>query len=280
MIAYVFVVRRSLPLLALLLVAMSLSACASGSKARIPTAGEVDADKYLFERGTEALQKKHWLEAREYFRKLVDTYPRSTFREEAKIGVGDSFLGEGRVDSLILGANEFREFLTYFPLDENNHIAQYKLALCQAKQVLSPQRDQTATRDALRELDTFVRNYPRSPLMPDALKLQRETRDLLSESEFLVGQFYFRIRNYPGAVQRLRGVLEADPGYTNRDAVYFVLAESLSRMLQPGQAKSYYEMLVAEFKESAYLLKARERLVELEAVPAVPPKTGPGGAGS
>ena len=116
--------------------------------------------------------------------------------------------------------------------------------------------------------------------MPDALKLQRETRDLLSESEFLVGQFYFRIRNYPGAVQRLRGVLEADPGYTNRDAAYFVLAESLSRMLQPGQAKSYYEMLVAEFKESAYLLKAKERLVELEAVPAVPPKTGPGGAGS
>ena len=55
----------------------------------------MDADRYLFERGTEALAERHWLEAREYFRTLIDTYPQSTFRGEAKIGLGDSFLGDG-----------------------------------------------------------------------------------------------------------------------------------------------------------------------------------------
>ena len=279
MIAYVSVAGRLLSLLAAVVAAVTLSACASGSGARMPAAGELDADKYLFDRGTESLQKRNWIEAREYFRKLIDTYPRSSYREEAKIGVGDSFIGEGRIDSLILGANEFREFLTYFPLDENNHIAQYRLALSQSRQVLAPQRDQTATHEALRELDVFIRNYPTSPLMPEALKLQRETRDRLSESEFLVGQFYFRIRNYPGAVQRLKAMLETDPGYTNRDAAYFVLAESHARMQQPTLAKPYYEKILTEFKESEYLLRAKERL-SLLSVPPAPEKSAASGAGS
>jgi outer membrane protein assembly factor BamD len=278
MIAYPSIVRRSIAPAASVLLLALLSACASGSRTRMPAPGELDADKYLFDRGTESLKEKNWLEAREYFRKLIDTYPRSTYREEAKIGVGDSFLGEGRADSLILATNEFREFLTYFPLDSNNHIAQYKLALCQTRQVLSPQRDQTATKDALRELEIFVRNYPGSSLMPEALKLQRETRDRLSESELLVGKFYFRARNYRGAVERLKALLVVDPGYTNRDAAYFYLGESLSRVPLLAEAKSYYERILAEFKVSEYLERAKERLAVIAATPIPPQKAGATGS--
>jgi outer membrane protein assembly factor BamD len=192
--------------------------------------------------------------------------------------VGDSFLGEGRADSLILATNEFREFLTYFPLDSNNHIAQYKLALCQTRQVLSPQRDQTATKEALRELEIFVRNYPTSSMMPEALKLQRETRDRLSESEFLVGKFYFTARNYRGATERLKALLAVDPGYTSRDAVYFYLGESLSRVALLAEAKSYYEKIIAEFKVSEYLERAKERLAVIQATPPPPHKAGAAGS--
>ena len=43
----------------------------------------------------EALNEKHWLTAREYFRQLVDSYPQSPYRADAKLGLGDTYLGEG-----------------------------------------------------------------------------------------------------------------------------------------------------------------------------------------
>ncbi|HEY7473897.1 MAG TPA: outer membrane protein assembly factor BamD, partial [Vicinamibacterales bacterium] len=78
--------------------ALYLAAAAVGcaSNPPLPAAGSVDADKFLFDRGSKALAEKKWLNAREYFRRLVDTYPGSPFRADAKLGIGDAYLGEGR----------------------------------------------------------------------------------------------------------------------------------------------------------------------------------------
>jgi len=245
-----------------------LAACGGNGKPKLPVAGERDADKFLYDRGTEALRKKHWIEAREYFRRLVDTYPNSQYRQDAKLGIGDAFIGEGRIDTYILAVNEFREFLNYFPTAQRADYAQYRLATASMKQMLAPERDQTATRDALREFDTFVRAYPGSKLLPDALKLQRQVRDRLSRSEYLVGVHYFRTRWYPGALSRLQGLLTADPQFTGRDGVYFYLGETLMKMNKPADAASYYEKLVGEFAVSDYLKDAKKRLAEIK--PATP----------
>ena len=71
-------------------------ACASKST-RVPT-GTPDPDKFLFERGTEALDKRRWFTAREYFRQLVDTYPQSPYRAHAKLGIADTYIGEGSAE--------------------------------------------------------------------------------------------------------------------------------------------------------------------------------------
>ena len=52
------------------------------------------------------------MNARKYFRQVVDNYPQSPLRPDAKLGVGDSYLGEDTAESLVLAANEFREFLS------------------------------------------------------------------------------------------------------------------------------------------------------------------------
>ena len=49
------------------------AACAAGRK-RPPT-GTPEPDKFLYERGTEALNERKWLTAREYFRQLVGNLP-------------------------------------------------------------------------------------------------------------------------------------------------------------------------------------------------------------
>src|SRR5690606_22111799 len=227
-------------------------------------------DQFLYERGREALEAGRWLTAREYFRRLVDTYPTSQYRQEARLGIGDAYLGERRIDSDILAAAEFREFLRFYPLSERADYAQYRLALSQVRQMLAPQRDQTATREALRELQVFIDNYPTSQYLPEVLKLQREARDRLSESEFLVGRHYFRTRWYPGAIARFESLLETDPQYTRRDSVYFFLAESYARMNRIEDARTYYQKLIDEFAVSEHLEEARERLAGLPAAAPAP----------
>ena len=91
--------------------------------------GTAQPDRYLSERGMEALQMEEWANARTYFQQLVDGYPQSPFRPDAKLGVGDAYLGEGSTESFVLAANEFREFLTFYPTSPRADYAQYKLAM-------------------------------------------------------------------------------------------------------------------------------------------------------
>jgi outer membrane protein assembly factor BamD len=230
----------------------------------LPPPGAVDADKFLFSRGTEALTERRWTEAREYFRRLVDTYPQSPFRYDAKLAIGDSFLGDGDVQSDIMAANEFREFLTFYPLHERADYAQFRLAISQQRQMLSPQRDQTATHEALKEFDNFLQRFPDSPLADEARELRRDVRDRLSRHEFEVGLSYYRLKWWPGAQLRFKDLLEADPNYTGRHEVIFYLAETYFKSNRPMDALPLYEQLVATYANSPHADDARKRIEEIK----------------
>jgi TolA-binding protein len=79
-----------------------------------------------------------------------------------------------------------------------------------------------------------------------------------------VGRHYYRIRWYRGAIDRFKEILEKDPEYTRRDAVYYLLAESLFKDDKKPEALPYYERLVKEFEQSEYLKDAQKRIAELK----------------
>jgi outer membrane protein assembly factor BamD len=246
-------------------IAASLAAACSQTTRNAVPAGTQEPDKFLFDKGTDALNKKKWLTAREFFKQLNESYTQSPLRPDAKLGIGDTYLGEGTAESLVLAINEFKEFLTFYPTNPRADYAQYKLALCHYKQMRGPQRDQTETREAIREFQTFVDRYPNSTLMPDAKAKLREAKDRLDEADYLVGFFYWRQKWYVGAIDRFKSVLKEDPEYTNRDAVYYHLADSLMKQKKDAEALPYLEKLVQEFEQSEYLADAQKRIAELKA---------------
>ncbi|HEY8885103.1 MAG TPA: outer membrane protein assembly factor BamD, partial [Chloroflexota bacterium] len=195
---------------------LTMAVACGSAKAKLPAPGSVEADKYLFEHGNDALTRKRFLTAREYFKKLVDTYPQSQYRQDAKLGVGDSFLGENTIESNILAANEFREFLTYYPLNPRADYAQYKIGVALSKQELGPDRDLTPTLDAIKEFDRFLQIYPSSQYKADVQALRRKSQDMVSGHDYKVGVQYFRIRWWPGAIDRFKSLLARDPEYTGR----------------------------------------------------------------
>lgn len=256
--------------LTLTLLSVMMGAACGGRRAA-PAPGSAEADQFLFQRGGEAFKDKKWLVAREYYRQIVDNYPQSQYRPDAKLAVGDSYIGEHTTESLLLGVNEFREFLTFYPTSARADYAQLRLATALAEQMLAAERDQTNTREAVKELQVFLDRYPNSALMPEAKALMRKAKDRLSEAGYRVGFYYFRAKYYPGAIDRFKEVLKADPEFTNRDAVYYHLGESLLRQNQEAskaEALPYFERLLKEFAQSSYLESARRRVEELKgAVP-------------
>jgi len=250
-----------------ILVVASVSACASGPKR--PPVGTLDPDKFLWERGTEELNKRHWLTSREYFRQLMDSYPQSTYRADAKLGLADTYLGENTPESNVLAINEYREFLSFYPIHPRAHYAQFKLGMCHFYQMHGPDRDQTETVEAIAELTLFLQRYPNpqeNPLLEEGRARLREARDRLSDSDYRVAYFYLRTQKFPpAAIDRLNAILKNDPEYSRRDAVYFHLAQALLRVNRPAEALPYLDRLITEFEVSEYLEEAKKLAETLKA---------------
>jgi outer membrane protein assembly factor BamD len=254
---------------------VTIAACATGP--RRPPTGTPDPDKFLYDRGTEELNDKDWFTAREYFRQLVDSYPQSPFRGDAKLGIGDTYLGEGTVESYVLAINEFKEFLSYYPTHRRADYAQYKLAMSHFYQMRGPMRDQTETHEAIREFTVFLQRYPpgRSELRKEVEMRLREARDRIGEHELGVAVQYHRTKWCPGAVDRLKTLLDKDPQFSRRDAALFYLADCFDKAGKPAEALPYFDRLLKEFDQSEFLERARLRV---EAIRATMDKK-PGGEG-
>lgn len=258
---------RSSTLAALILTTALVSACASASGRRAAPTGTTQPDKWLYDRGNEQVERRKWLTAREYFKQVTETYTQSPLRPDAKLGVGDTYIGEGSPESLVLAIAEFQEFLSFYPTHPRADYAQFKLGLAHFRQMRLAQRDQTETRDAIREFETFVTRYPNSTLMPEGKAKLREAKDRLSEAEFEVGRFYYRIHWLPGAIDRLTTLLKTDPEFTGRDGALYYLGESLIMGGRKAEALPYFERLAAEFEQSEYLAKTKARIDELKNAP-------------
>ncbi len=246
-------------------VLLALTAAACGAKKPKTPADPALADQFLMERGREELAKHHWMEAREFFRQIIDNYSGSQLRSAAKLGLADAYLGEGSAESLVLAANEYREYMAFYPTDAKNDYAQYSVAMSYFKQMKHADRDQTATKEAVTEFDTLFKRFPNSALTADAREKWRIARDRLSQSSFDVGITYFKRNWFPGAADRFNEVLKDDPGFTHIDAVYYYLAETYARADRKGEAIPLFDRVVTQHKTSEFLEKAQKRLQELKA---------------
>jgi len=247
----------------LLVFAMTWIVACGGNRAPETPPGTVPPDQFLSERANDAMQRQRWADARRYFQQIVDNYPQSTLRPDAKLGVGDSYLNEGGEANLVLAENEFKEFITFYPTSTRVDYSQYKLAMTHYKRMRRPERDQTETAAAVREFEVFFDRYPNSMLTSEVRERWREARSRLSEASYKVGLYYYRSRWYPGAIDRFKEVLKDDPGYPERDAVYYYLAESLLKTDKKAEALPYYDRLVKEFERSEFLADALRRLETL-----------------
>src|SRR5271170_2565524 len=89
-----------------------------------------------------------------------------------------------------------------------------------------PDRDYTHAMLAEEEYRQLIMQWPDSKLMPEAKQRLREVQEVIAESEFGVGRFYYMRESYPAAIARLQSLVDKYPLYSKADEALYLLGQS------------------------------------------------------
>jgi outer membrane protein assembly factor BamD len=242
---------------ALLLLATCL-ACHRGAKTKV-----IQPVDQVYQQALQKMQKKRYYAARSLLQSLETRIPQDD-RELlplVQIKLADAFYLDGGALNLGEALGDYRNFLTYYPQREEAAYAQFQLGMCYFGQVLAPDRDQELTYQAITEFEKVERLYPGSPYVEKARIQILLCRDRLAAHEFLIGQFYYKRKQYIAAADRFRVILDRFPYYSRTEETLYLLGNSLTITENPDEARLYFERLVRDFPEGKFTPEAR-RLLE------------------
>ncbi|MEP6993542.1 MAG: outer membrane protein assembly factor BamD [Acidobacteriota bacterium] len=242
--------------------AVALScACASRPKKPDKITAELltQPKEVLFEKGKALIAKGKYVDGRKYLNHVFETYPNETLGREALLVVADSYLKQTGVKNYTEARYRYRDYLNRYPGAPRRDYARYQFALCYDKEHEKPDRDQTATREAIEQYRTLIREFPDSGFAGAGRERIRQLSDLLAEHDFGVGYFYFRKGATSSALVRFTALEQHFPEYGARDKLFFYEGRSLERLGRQDEAKRYFDKVLEEFPKSDFAKKARTR---------------------
>jgi outer membrane protein assembly factor BamD len=230
-----------------------------------------NSDQVIWEAAEKAAEKRQWENARQHYKRIIEGFPQSQFGPAARLALADSYFKEGGTGNYILAVSAYREFLTFFPSHPRSDYAQFQVAEAFYRQRNGPDRDQTATEDALEEYKKLLDQYPNSEKAEETRARIRETRQSLARAEFLAGYFYQRTRQAcRAAITRYEGILNDYPDYEHLDDVLFRMSECLCLSGRGGEAQPLLSRLQSEYPTSEHVAEAKEFECTTPAAPPLP----------
>ena len=218
--------------------------------AEIPAAEELyDEGVELMENGTRfwGLDLTDYGEAIDRFQDVIDNYPYSDLAVMAELRIADAYFEQTRYDEAL---SYYREFAELHPDHEKVPYTIFRSALSHYHQTKDPNRDQTATREALETLDGLIIRYPRAPEVPEAEVLWRELRTKLGRHELMIGDFYLEQTEYQSAANRYRGVLNEYPGLGLDAEALYKLGVCYTHMNREEEARHIFEVILRNYPGS------------------------------
>ncbi len=222
-----------------------------------------------YENAFRAFQDRDCLTADPLFRRIRREYPYSRYAALAELRVADCHLIQNQFSEAITA---YRSFVRHRPAHSDVAYAHYKIAEAYFRQIpgeffLSPpphQRDQSPTRQALRELRTFILDYPESEYVDEARTMVRDALTQLARHELYVAEFYLGRDRPRAAIGRLRHLLSVFEGSSVEPQALLLLGRVYLHMREVSDARRTFEELVERFPESGYAEQARSFLQRFE----------------
>ena len=196
-------------------------------------------------------------ESEKGLKSIVEDYPLSQYATDAQLMMGDvSYAMENYEDA----AAYYPSSVPLHPSHARAPSAQSQKGMSHFKDVLTLDRDQTATRKAMFAFDDLLSAYPDSPYSPKAKELVSFLKNRLAEREFYIANFYYKKKNYKGALGRLRDILTQYPEAGISDKALFYIGESYLKLGERELAQETFSALIANYPGSPFALEAKGKL--------------------
>ncbi len=240
-------------------------------------------DKALYDKALAQTKSGHFDVARLDLQTLLNTYPDSQYQMRAKLAIADSWYKEGGSAALTQAEQEYNDFITFFPNVPEAAEAQMRVGDIYFKQMDVPDRDYQKALKAQDAYRLMLKQYPDSPIIPEAHQKLREVQEVLAEREAELGAFYATHENWPATIARFQTVADTYPLYSHMDDVLIAIGDayaSESRLVRAqtnlpegaraqllatydGRAAAAYRKVVLEHSAATHVEDAKERLVSM-----------------
>ena len=219
----------------------------------------------VYAQAEEQFTREKWQKARSYYTHVYETHPNDPLGRRSLLRIADTFYQQGDPVNLVEAQYKYRDFINRYPTSDQADYATLQIAMCSFKQMEKPDRDQQKTREALEKLNDMIRAFPNSALRPDAEARRQEVLDRLARHEHIIARFYMKRGSWTAASHRLNYIIDEYPNFGQRDAVFYDLGQTLSRLGRGAEAKLYFERIISEFPKSDYAEPARRALTDNKA---------------
>jgi outer membrane protein assembly factor BamD len=178
-----------------------------------------DSPEELMSKGMNEFRKGDYKEAVELFQKLKDRYPYSKLAVHAELKLADSLFKRKEFEE---AAEAYIEFERLHPRNEAVPYVIYQQGMCHFLRMGKIDRDQTSTKNAVKEFERLQRKFPDDPFSMMAERRIRKCISNLAEHEFYVGRFYYKSGHYVAALKRFEYLINhyPDAGQYEETLVY------------------------------------------------------------
>jgi outer membrane protein assembly factor BamD len=223
---------RISPLRALMLAGAALLAAGCSSKPK-----DLKGDcQERFDKLHDRYQNGKYASAKQGFGDFVITCAGTEHVEQAHFELGDSHF---RLKEWLEAEQEMSAFLRDYPASRRYaETARWLLARSMAKQVHIPQRDQTKTLEAMRELETYLAEFPDSERADSAQAELERLGQLLADRDMLVARLYSRMNEPLAAAIYYKHLLAEYGDRVPRREISLKLAESYVELGQFLEAET------------------------------------------
>lgn len=259
--------RRTLRYIVVLAAALGTFISCGHKKYENPiTKNTQQPDKVLFDKAIGDIEHSRYEVARLTLQTLINTYDSSEYLAKAKLAIADSWYREGGAHGMAQAEAEYKDFILFYPTMEEAAEAQEKVCDIHYRQMEKPDRDPLHALRAEDECRQLLIQFPNSKFAPVAEQKLRNIQEVLAEHEFRAGMFYHTKGSYPAAANRLVGLVDHYPLYSQADEALWQLADSYSRMGDrfEERAAAAYTRIVRDYPLSAHVDLAKERLVAMK----------------
>jgi outer membrane protein assembly factor BamD len=224
------------------LFALSCSSKAMKEEKLLEELSNLDKDT-IYERAEGLYQEKKYVEARQLFAFVYDSFPNDPLGHKAALRVADTYAVKNDVTNLTEARLRYRDFANRYPNDPDRDYALLMVGHTFSARKLRPDRDLSPIHEALGAYQQLTNLYPNSRYASEAEGRMGGLEELLAEHEWLVSTFYFRNKRWIGAKWRLEYILENYPDYSKIEQVNERISAIQSKL---DEAEARYKKLIEE----------------------------------